>query len=131
MISLIGWIGAVCFAVSPAPQAYKCYKQGHSHGFSHAMLWLWLVGEVCTIVYVGFTIGFVPVLQLNYAVNLVCLGFIMRYRYFPRKVCKYWGCVGRHAIGCPAVTESRDFCTDCHEYRLAADGSCLVCKAIE
>jgi uncharacterized protein with PQ loop repeat len=85
MVEAIGIIGAIAFALSPAPQSYKCWKQGHSHGFSHTMLWLWLVGEVCTIIYVALSLGWVPILLLNYAFNLLCLSVIMWYRYIPRK----------------------------------------------
>lgn len=84
LIESIGWIGAACFAFSAAPQAWKAIKQGHSRGIAHAMLWMWLVGEVCTLLYIYITVGPKPVLMANYGLNLMFLFPIFYYRYFPR-----------------------------------------------
>lgn len=82
MLEVIGWIGAVCFAVCAAPQAWLSYKQGHAKGLSWATLILWLVGEICALVYTLPT-GLAPLI-FNYAGNLLLLAVIIRYRAWPR-----------------------------------------------
>lgn len=84
MLNLIGWIGAICLAVSGIPQAYLSWKQGHSKGISSGLLWLWMIGITFTLVYVLFNLGFVAVLVLNYTLNIIFVGIIIKYKYWPR-----------------------------------------------
>ena len=35
MTDLIGWASQLLFMLSAAPQAYKCFVQGHARGLSH------------------------------------------------------------------------------------------------
>lgn len=84
-VNLLGWVGSICFALSAAPQAWKCHKQGHGHGLSHGTLGLWVVGEVATLWYVLISIGLNWPLVTNYGLNLVFLFVILRYRYWPTK----------------------------------------------
>ena len=83
-IELIGWLGNIIFAVSGIPQALKCFQQGHAKGVSHAMIWLWVVGEILAMIY-GHLRDLPTPLLLNYSINLICLLVILRYRYFPKK----------------------------------------------
>ena len=85
MLDLIGWLGAICFALCALPQAVACYKQGHAEGIDDKFLWLWVIGEVCMIIYTIFKVKDLPLL-LNYIANLTCLVIIVRYRYFPVKI---------------------------------------------
>lgn len=82
--TILGFIGAVAFAFCGAPQAIKAYKDGHSNGISGWMLFLWLLGEICTTLYVIITI-FDLILLLNYAVNIIFLGIILKFKLFPRR----------------------------------------------
>jgi uncharacterized protein with PQ loop repeat len=84
MLELIGWIGSVLLACCGIPQAYSSHKDGHSDGISHAFLWMWAIGEVLTFTYVlGFQTLSLPLIA-NYAVNILVLLVIIKYKYFPR-----------------------------------------------
>jgi len=79
MLDLIGWLGAVCFAVCAIPQAITSYRLGHARDLSCAFLGLWLLGEVCMILYVlGTTRDWI--LLTNYIFNLGCLIIIIKYK---------------------------------------------------
>jgi len=84
MLEVIGWIGAACFALCAVPQAWECYKKGHGRGLSKAFLWLWVVGEVCTLAYMIPKLLWPPI--ANLAANLVFLVVILKYVYFPRRL---------------------------------------------
>jgi uncharacterized protein with PQ loop repeat len=81
-MELVGWFGAICFAICAAPQAWLCYRQGHAMGLSHLLLGLWVTGEACSFIYV-LPLGKLPLL-FNYAANLALLMVILRYKWFPR-----------------------------------------------
>lgn len=84
-MELLGWIGALAFAFSAVPQAYKSYKEGHSDGISAGMLSLWLIGEILTIIYVVSTVHSLPLI-FNYTINLGCLYVIIWYKLPTRLV---------------------------------------------
>lgn len=79
---LIGWIGAVCFAICGLPQARECYQRGNAEGINLSFINLWFFGEVLTLYYI------LPdkkwPLIFNYILNLICILFILRYKFFPR-----------------------------------------------
>lgn len=83
MFEIIGWIGAVAFAVSAIPQAWASFKQGHSEGVSPLFLALWLTGELCMILYSQAILGSWQLL-FNYVFNLLCLLVIIWYKIKPR-----------------------------------------------
>lgn len=78
---LVGWIGSILFAVCAIPQAYQCYKQGHGLGLDWIFLLCWLFGEILVTIYILPKHDW-PLL-FNYAVNLVCLIIIIRYKLLP------------------------------------------------
>lgn len=82
-MEIIGWIGAILFAICGLPQAWACYKQGHSRGLSWSFLLMWLGGEIFTIAYV-FPKKDIPLL-FNYFLNLVFLLVMIRYKVWERK----------------------------------------------
>jgi len=84
MIELIGWTAGILFALCGAPQAIKCWRDGHGQGLSHAFVWMWVVGEVLMQVYVFGKHGWDMPLLVNYWVNTVFVLVIMKYMYFPR-----------------------------------------------
>jgi uncharacterized protein with PQ loop repeat len=84
LTNLLGIVGMLCFAICSIPQAYKSFKDGNSSGISHAFLWLWISGEVLTLLYVFLTSCDI-ILVLNYIFNLLFLGIITMYKFFPRK----------------------------------------------
>lgn len=85
MSLLLGWIGSICLALSPLPQAIKCMYQGHSRGLSIIMLTLWGTGEICYIAAVWMEFGWVVWMMVNYILNLAWVTIIFRYRLWPRK----------------------------------------------
>lgn len=83
MLTYIGWLGSVLFAICGIPQAWQCYRQGHSDGLGWSFLLLWFFGEVFTVIYVLPKFDW-PLL-FNYGVNMACLLVILRYKFRPRK----------------------------------------------
>lgn len=82
-LELIGWISAIAFAICGAPQAYKCYKEGHGEGLAWSFLILWYIGEVFGLIYV-IQFASAPLI-INYTFNVLFVSIILRYRAFPRK----------------------------------------------
>ena len=82
MIEAIGWVGAACFAVCALPQAIKSYKEKSSKGISLLFLFLWVVGEVLTLIYILKTSKQWPLI-INYVFNLMCLVVIIYYYFKP------------------------------------------------
>jgi len=82
---MIGWIGSICFAVCAIPQVLKCIRHGNADGLSPLFLLLWFTGEVCYIIAVLMEFGWVDWMLTNYIVNFVCLCWIIRYKFWPRR----------------------------------------------
>lgn len=81
MIDTIGIIGSACLAICAVPEAYNSWKRGRSD-ISSGFLFLWGFGEICTLIYVLPKLD-LPLI-LNYGINIIFIGIIFRYRYFPR-----------------------------------------------
>lgn len=81
MLEVLGWFGAICFAICGLPQCIKIFKTKSATDISWLFLILWLIGEVLTTYYVLVTniksnIYQYPLL-INYAFNfLVLVGMI-------------------------------------------------------
>ena len=86
LITLCGWLGTFCFAICGLPQAIKSYKDGHSDGISNGMIFLWMAGEVFTLIYV-ISGGLWPLI-LNYTVNIINVSVIIKYKFYPRTKCE-------------------------------------------
>jgi uncharacterized protein with PQ loop repeat len=82
MLEILGYIGAVCLAFSPIPQAYLCWHQGHAKGISSLMLWTWLTGEISMLIYTA-PLCDIPLTSI-YAMNTILVIITLRYKYFPR-----------------------------------------------
>jgi uncharacterized protein with PQ loop repeat len=85
LFAIIGIIGAICFALSGLPQAIKSYKDGHSKGIATATVWLWLIGEAATLLYTYYKYTNDYILICNYLSNVILVGIIFIYKYWPRK----------------------------------------------
>lgn len=83
-VELIGYLAGFLFAFCGLPQAIKSYKEGHSEGISHLMIWMWLVGELLMQYYVILKHGWDMPLLLNYWINTVFVLVIVKYKYFRR-----------------------------------------------
>ena len=89
MIELIGYVAALLLAACGAPLAVEAMWRGKS-SMSETLgtilfVWMWFIGELMMITYVGAEIGHDPVLFLNYGLNIGITGIILYYIYFPRK----------------------------------------------
>ena len=82
-ISLIGFAGALLMAFCGAPQAITAIKQKHAKGVSAGFVWMWFIGELFLLAYVGLTTAD-PILMINYVMNIVLVSIIMFYMYFPK-----------------------------------------------
>lgn len=83
-IEMFGFLSAGLLAICGVPQAWHTYKVGHGAGISKMFIWLWLLGEIGTIFYTAIALGFIAPLMMNYFINIVIIGIIMKYIYFPR-----------------------------------------------
>lgn len=81
-MELIGWISAVCLAICGAPQAWKCYRQGHSRGLSKQFIFLWFQGEVFGLIYCC-SLKSIPLIT-NYLLNTLFLLVMIRYMFWER-----------------------------------------------
>ena len=79
MVEIIGWAGAVLFALCAAPQAIYCYKNKSAEGLSWPFLLMWSGGEILTLLYIVFTTADI-ILLVNYVFNLLCLVVILWYK---------------------------------------------------
>lgn len=82
MIEALGAIGSFAFAVSGLPQAILSFRQKHSRGISGWLLFLWLVGELFTLLYVLLKFSDLWLL-INYTLNLFFVSVITYYWFFP------------------------------------------------
>lgn len=85
ILEIIGWSAAALGVIRIIPQVTKCYKKGNAKGLSRAFLWLWVIGQSLTLVYltIGFGMSVLPLIAYN-IINLGMLGVILKFRYFPR-----------------------------------------------
>ena len=72
-----GLVGSIFLALCGFPEAIKCYREKKCT-IGWQMLWMWLIGELCIIVY-AFQIR-EYVLLINYFANLTFLAIMMRYK---------------------------------------------------
>ena len=77
-MEVVGWIGGFAFALCGLPQVVKCVREQNAQGISWGFLGLWLLGEVCTLVYV-WPMAAWPLI-MNYLVNIVFTAVILRYK---------------------------------------------------
>lgn len=84
-VELCGWFGAICLACCAIPQARMSLVQGHAHGVSSGLLWLWSLGEIFTLIFLVYQ----PVLNwpliMNYTANIIFVSVIVWFKLFPRE----------------------------------------------
>lgn len=84
IVELVGWLGAVFLAICSFPQTLKNIKEGSARNLSPYFIWLWLLGELLTLVYV-LVGSFSWPLFFNYGLNLTFSFILLKLYYFPRK----------------------------------------------
>jgi uncharacterized protein with PQ loop repeat len=81
IIELLGWLGGILLSLCAIPQVYKTYKEKNAKGLAWGMLYLWFLGEGCTLVYILFTNIEVGIYQwpliINYVINLFLVLFLL------------------------------------------------------
>ena len=80
-MTILGYIGSILLAVCGLPEAYASWKRGYSF-VSSWFLFMWFFGEVFTLVYVVDKLD-IPLI-LNYGLNIIFIGIIIRYKHYPR-----------------------------------------------
>lgn len=83
---ILGWLGAFFFSVCALPQAFKTFKDGHADGVSFLFLFLWFLGEFFMVLYTLLVLQADAPLLVNYALNMMCLFVILKYKVSPRRV---------------------------------------------
>lgn len=83
MLEVIGWIGAICFAICGLPQAIKCFRDKHADGLDWFFLILWFTGEICMLIYILPEL-LIPLI-VNYFANLMFVMVIIYYKIFPQR----------------------------------------------
>lgn len=84
MIKLLGLIGGFCFAYCGVPVAIASFSKGGSIGTPVSVAWMILVGAVAMYAYLYLSYGFDWLLAINYSVEALSWGVVLRYHYLPR-----------------------------------------------
>lgn len=80
-----GALASVLFILATAFQALKSYKDGHSDGVSHGLIWSLGIGLISMILYVSVIIGMDLVLLSSYTVQLMLWGVVAKYKIKPER----------------------------------------------
>lgn len=85
VLNSIGWIGAVLFSLCSVPQAWKIHRTKKTNDLSWCFLWMWLLGEIFSFLYVlGFNLQrgeYQYSILSNYLFNFVILCYIIFSKY--------------------------------------------------
>jgi uncharacterized protein with PQ loop repeat len=81
----IGWIGNILFAICGIPQVIKTYKTKKVGDLSTLFLWMWLLGEMLTFIYIlsgDWGTGHIHFpLYFNYVVNIFMACYLVYAKY--------------------------------------------------
>ncbi|TKG90679.1 PQ-loop repeat-containing protein [Puteibacter caeruleilacunae] len=87
-----GWIGSILFAICGLPQVIKTWRTKKTDDLSLMFIWMWLLGEVFTLMYIAYNDVManqyhVP-LYVNYFGNLLMAFYLLyaKYRYTEKKI---------------------------------------------
>ena len=81
--SILAWIGTISYILCMIPQAWQCWKQGHSNGVNLLFLTLYIIGGVTYSSY-ALLIWNMPIFTNN-IIGLFFTFVVVWYRVFPRK----------------------------------------------
>ena len=79
----IGWLGSILLAFCGLPQAIESYKTKSSEGLTWGFIGMWLIGELCTFIYI--IPQMVLPLLFNYTANIIFVSIIVYYKIKPKK----------------------------------------------
>ncbi len=83
-VEIIGWLGSILLALCGLPQAIHSFKTKSSEGLTWSFIFMWLVGEVFTLIYIVSKSNVAPLL-INYCLNIIFLSVILYYKILPKK----------------------------------------------
>lgn len=84
-MEFFAWLGSFLLGICALPQSWKSMKDKETVGVSPYFLWIWLLGEAFTFIYVLFERFSVPLL-INYVLNILFISVILWYYYFPKEL---------------------------------------------
>lgn len=84
MIELLGWIGAIFFAICMIPQTLHAIKTKKS-GMTLSTLLIYTWGLITMLVYTPLALDWNAPLMANYSVNLICSLILLYYRITSKK----------------------------------------------
>jgi uncharacterized protein with PQ loop repeat len=78
---VLGWIGAILFAICAVPQVIKTYKTKEADDLSWLFLLFWIGGEILTFIYIiiddiSLNITHYP-LYINYVFNILLVMYLL------------------------------------------------------
>ncbi len=85
LLQIFGWIGSFAYAISCIPQAYTSIRQGNSQGVNPWFMLLWIIGSVCSLIYISPTIIQQLPLALNFSIGGISAGIVLFYCFHERK----------------------------------------------
>ena len=80
---MLAMIGSIALATCGVPEAIKAYETEECT-IGYTMLLLWLVGEICLVIYVIQTSQYV--LLINYGFNILLVSIMLYYKLRPKEV---------------------------------------------
>jgi hypothetical protein len=86
MVSILGIIGGLLFAVAALPSAIRTIKAKRSLGTPVDISLVVCLGNIIQYVYLLLSYGFNPVLFVNYLVGFVCWVILLYYGVFKKHV---------------------------------------------
>lgn len=75
----IGLIGSILLATCGIPEAYRSYKN-RDCSIGWLMLITWGLGEIFTLGYIVYKLGFLDPLLINYSINILVIGVMIYYK---------------------------------------------------
>lgn len=88
MLELVGWTGAILFALCGVPQALKVWRTHQVRDLSWVFLLMWLSGEILTFIYVLANNAISGELQLPLLTNYVFNTIILMYLVWAKRAYK-------------------------------------------
>lgn len=85
MIEVLGYFSQFLFVAASASQALRSFRDGHSDGISHGLLWSLAIGFTIMIYYTIFVINTNMVLLLGYIGQVIMWSVVGYFKYLPKK----------------------------------------------
>jgi hypothetical protein len=84
MLEIIGLLGGFCFAYAGVPAAIATIRKGASIGTPVLIAWAIFIGTLLMYTYLFGKFGLDWIVSINYFIEAVSWGVILKYHYFPK-----------------------------------------------